>query len=66
MPFDCSLRDRTLLLLKERKLPLLEIHQQTGIGFWWLKAFRNGEIRDPGVTRTQALYEFLAGRKLEV
>lgn len=66
MAFVSSLKDRTLALLRSQKISLLEIHAKTGIGFWWLKAFRDGQIADPGVSRTQALYEFLTGKKLEV
>lgn len=61
-----SLYSRTLDLLKQSGVPLPEIYKETHLPYYWLKKFSSGEIRDPSVNRVQRLYEFLAGRKLEV
>ena len=61
-----SLHSRTLDLLKQSGVPLPEIYKETHLPYYWLKKFSSGEIRDPSVNRVQRLYEFLAGRKLEV
>lgn len=57
-------RTRTLLLNTER--PLLDIHRESGLPFYWLRKVKSGEIRDPSVSRTQRLYEYLTNRKLSV
>lgn len=60
-----SLMTETLRLLKNRgKKTLPEIHDETGIPFYWLRKFIGGEIDDPSVNRVQILYEYLSGRKL--
>lgn len=59
-----SLMTKTLDLLKERSQTLPVIAVETGINFYWLRKFIGGEIRDPGVNRIQALYEYLSGTKL--
>ena len=61
-----SLYQKTLVLLKSRGIPLLEIHKQSGISFYWLKRFSEGRLRDPSVNRVQALYEFLTNKTLGV
>ena len=61
-----SLHSRTLDLLKQSGIPLPEIYKETHLPYYWLKKLSSGEIRDPSVNRVQRLYEFLAGRKLEV
>lgn len=59
-----SLMTETLRLLKERSQTLPNITAATKIPFYWLRKFIGGEIKDPGVNRIQALYEYLSGRKL--
>lgn len=65
-PVKGSLHSRTLDLLEQSRIPLPEIYKETHLPYYWLKKFSSGEIRDPSVNRVQRLYEFLAGRKLEV
>ena len=65
-PDKGSLHSKTLDLLKLSGVPLPEIYKRTGLPYYWLKKFSSGEIRDPSVNRVQRLYEFLAGRDLEV
>lgn len=61
-----SLHKRTLELLKENNIPLLDIYVQTKLPYYWLKSFARGQIQDPSVNRVQQLYEYLAGQNLEV
>ena len=65
-PIKGSLHRKTLDLLKQSGIPLLEIYKETNLPYYWLKKFRSGEIKEPSVNRVQRLYEFLAGRELEV
>jgi len=65
-PVKGSLHSRTLDLLKQSGVPLPEIYKETHLPYYWLKKFSSGEIKDPSVNRVQRLYEYLAGRKLEV
>jgi len=66
IPTKGSLHRKTLDLLKQSGIPLPEIYKETNLPYYWLKKFRSGEIKEPSVNRVQRLYEFLAGRKLEV
>jgi hypothetical protein len=61
-----KLRDVTLALLRDDPRSVPEIHRASDgkFPFYWLKKMREGRINDPGVNRTQALYEFLAKKKL--
>ena len=65
-PDKGSLHRKTLDLLKQSEIPLPEIYKKTNLPYYWLKKFSSGEIKNPSVNRVQRLYEFLAGRKLEV
>jgi len=65
-PVKGSLHRKTLDLLKQSGIPLPEIYKETNLPYYWLKKFRSGEIKEPSVNRVQRLYEFLAGRELEV
>jgi hypothetical protein len=65
-PDKGSLHNRTLDLLKQSEVPLPEIYKETHLPYYWLKKFSSGEIRDPSVNRVQRLYEYLAGKQLEV
>ncbi len=51
------------LLLADGRTPL-ELHQATGIPFYWLSSFSKGKIMNPAVNRVQYLYEYLTGTKL--
>lgn len=60
------------LVLKTRELLMTDrrssfaISLATGIQVDWIRQFRINRFPNPGVNRVQRLYEFLAGRKLEV
>lgn len=59
-----SLMHRTQRMLIDHKLSCLEVFEETGINYHWLKKFENGDFKNPSVNRVQSLYEFLAGKKL--
>ncbi len=59
-----SLMTETQRLLKQRSRTLLDVANDTGIPFYWLRKFHYGEIDNPSVNRVQKLYEYLAGKKL--
>jgi hypothetical protein len=59
-----SLLLRTQQLLNRSKLTLPEIHERSGISFYWLKKFSCYTTHDPSVNRVQQLYEFLSNKKL--
>lgn len=63
-PGTLFIRTRELLLDEQRSL--IEISEQSGIPFYWLKSFRRGESVGPSVNRVQHLYEFLTGSALRV
>lgn len=60
-----SLHAVTMHLLKQSEKSLIEIYAETGISFYWLRKFANGEIKDPSVNRVQELYEHLSGKELQ-
>ena len=60
------------LVLKTRELLIASpqssfaISLATGIQVDWIRQFRINRFPNPGVNRVQRLYEFLAGKKLDV
>lgn len=54
--------EKTLELLRNCDLPLVEIANMSGLGYEWLKKLKAGDIPDPGVNRIQKLHDFLASR----
>lgn len=61
-----SLHDATRALLHKDTRTLLQIHEGSGLPFYWLRKFSSMEIKEPSVNRTQQLYEFLSGRSLSL
>lgn len=61
-----SLMTRTRELLKTSEQGFLEIYSETGLPFYWLRKFSNGEFRNPSVNRVQFLYEHLTGKPLTI
>ena len=59
-----SLFSKTRELLDKDSRTPLELHQVTGIPFYWLTSFQKGKIKNPAVNRVQYLYEYLTGKKL--
>lgn len=53
-------------LLKQDPRSLPDIYRESGIPFYWLKKFNDGEYQNPSVNRVEYLYTFLTGRDLEV
>jgi len=59
-----TLHEAVRTLLREDPRSVLEIHKESGLPFYWLRKMKAGAIPDPGVNRTQALYEFLTNTQL--
>ena len=59
-----SLYDATRKLLRADKRTLVEIAQQSGVGFYWLRKISDGASKEPSVNQMQKLYEFLTGKHL--
>jgi hypothetical protein len=53
-------------LKSKRDKDLLEIWKATGVPYFWLRKLASGRISNPGVNRTQFLYEYFTGKKLRV
>jgi hypothetical protein len=53
-------------LKTKRDKDLLEVWKETGVPYFWLRKLAAGRIQNPGVNRTQFLYEYFTGRKLEL
>jgi hypothetical protein len=51
-------------LKKRRDKDLLQIWKETGVPYFWLRKLASGRINNPGVNRTQFLYEYFTGTKL--
>lgn len=66
MPTDRprSLMYRALELLQKTDQPHHTVAKAIGVTPAWVRMFRNGDIKDPGVNTIQRLYEYLAGRPL--
>lgn len=61
-----SLMTATLDLLKKDSRSLLQIYDETGVPFYWLRRFVTGGYKNPSVNRVQYLFEKLSGKKLNV
>lgn len=61
-----TLYERTRERLRRDTRSLHDLSVQSGLPFYWLRKVHAGEINDPGVNRTQKLYEFLSESKLIV
>lgn len=53
------------LLLRDAR-SLYDLAYETKLPFYWLKAFKAGEIANPSVNRIQKLYEHLTGKRIAV
>jgi hypothetical protein len=49
-----------------RDKDLLEVWKATGVPYFWLRKLASGRIQNPGVNRTQFLYEYFTGKKLHL
>ena len=59
-----SLKYRTLKLLEKSPQTDKALANAIGVSTPWIKLFREGETKNPGVDTVQRLYEHLAGRPL--
>lgn len=61
-----TLMDKTIELFNTSTLSAREIEAATKIPYHWLIKFGKREFKDPSVNRTQTLYEFLSGTKINL
>lgn len=68
MSRECSLvtRTRELYVARPREVTQLKIAADTGLSIHWINQFAMQRDHEPGVNKVQTLYEYLAGKKLEV
>lgn len=59
-----TLMAETIKLTIADKRTLPQLYADTGIPFYWLRKFIQGEIQNPSVNRVQFLYEYLSGNKI--
>jgi len=59
-------RTRELLANRPRPLTYAHIEEETGVKVRWLEAFAGGQMADPSCVKVEAVYELLAGKKLDV
>ena len=58
-------RTRELLQKRPRGVTLRVIAAESGLSYTFVHAMSRKESSDPGVNKTQQLFEYLAGRPLE-
>lgn len=63
---ECTLLAKTRELLKTTPNSYLDIYKSTGLTPFWLTGVSTGKVLNPSVNRIQQLYEFLAGKKLDL
>jgi hypothetical protein len=65
---NLSLFAHTVTMLRNRPAPLTlrQISEETGLGEQWLSMILRKPDVDPGVKKTQTLYEYLSGKPLLV
>jgi hypothetical protein len=59
-----TLLQKTRAILARDQRSLLELANETGLPFYWLRKFAGGKIKNPSVNRIQYLYEKLTRKKL--
>lgn len=42
---------------------LITVSQETGLSYYWLRKFQSNQMKDPGVNKVEALYEYLKKEK---
>ena len=57
---------KTIELFNASKLSTAQVHKMTGIGLHWLRKFKQGKFNHPSVNRTEFLYQFFTGQKLDL
>lgn len=65
---QCQLLDRTQSLVRNRppSLTLEQIANEANLNHNWLKAFAAARYPNPRVKQVVALYEYLAGKQLDL
>jgi len=58
-----DLLQRTVELIQASKLTYREIAAGSGVDIQWFAKFKQGRIGDPGVSKVQAVHDFLAHGK---
>lgn len=53
--------EKTLALLEKDPRNLMQIAKSAGVGYFWLRRLRAGEIPNPGVLHVQKLFSELSG-----
>jgi hypothetical protein len=53
------LHDKTIELVRADTRDLKQIAEESGIGYSWLTKFVTRQMKDPGVNKTEDLYDFL-------
>lgn len=61
-----KLMDKTQKLLINDKRCILDIHKETGIPFYWLRSFKQREVKNPSVNTVEKLYVFLTGNEISL
>ena len=56
---DLPILSRTFYLLEKTSLPNHDLALLADVGFEWLRKFRSGAIKSPGVQRVQRLHDVL-------
>lgn len=59
-------RTRELLANRPRTVTYAHIEDVTGVKVRWLEAFAAAKMEDPSCVKVEAVYELLAGKKLDV
>lgn len=64
MPAEIKLTELELLrlLLKRDKRNTMQIHRDTGLGYFWLRNVRNGTIKNPGFEKARQLLVHLSSK----
>lgn len=60
------LLDAAYRMLDESKLKYREIAAGAGVDFNWLVKFKQRDIKEPGVSKVQAVYDFLRSGKRRI
>ena len=57
-----NLYNKTLHLLEETSVPMVEVAIGANVGLRWLYDLRSGRFSDPGVNRIERIYNYLSSR----
>lgn len=60
-----SLLDATLTHLRGWDQNLAELARKTGLGYFWLRKLKHGEIKNPGILQIEKLHAFFTKNELK-